>query len=245
MTGLRRAGLLWPSLATLVALAILIGLGTWQLQRKAWKEALIAQVDARAHGVPQPLPPEARWPDWKPQDEEFRRVTAQGRLDPDRTVLVHGILPGATRGMPVQGYYVFAPLSLNEGGTVMVNRGFIPSELKDQPRAPWRGTAGPATVTGLMRAPERRTLFVPENDPARETWFVRDVAQMAGARGLSRVAPFYVEAEASPGGSEWPKPGQAFVDLPNNHLQYAFTWFGIAATLLGVFAVFARQRLRR
>ncbi|HEY8564176.1 MAG TPA: SURF1 family protein [Beijerinckiaceae bacterium] len=244
MTELRRAGLLWPGLATLVALAILIGLGSWQLQRKAWKENLIAQVDARAHGAPQPLPPEARWPDWKAEDEEFRRVTAQGRLEPDKTVLLNGILPGATRGMPLQGYYVFAPLRLEDGGTVMINRGFIPSELKDQPGTPWRGEAGPTTLNGLLRAPERRSLFVPENDPARETWFVRDVGEMARARGLDRVAPFYVEVENTPGAPPWPKPGQAFVDLPNNHLQYALTWFGIAATLLGVFGVFARQRLR-
>ena len=237
-------GLLAPGLSALVVLAILLALGTWQLQRMAWKEGLIAQIAARAGAAPVALPPEAEWPAWSPAADEFRRVRVTGRFRHALETRVHGLAPGDRPGTPFQGAYVLTPLALSDGTTVLVNRGFVPTELMEPARRPAGQVAGEAEVTGLMRASELRGLFVPESDPVRGEWFVRDVPAIAAARGLARVAPFLVEADATPNPGGWPRGGQLRLDLPNNHLNYAFTWYGIALCLVGVFSVFARRRLQ-
>jgi surfeit locus 1 family protein len=234
--------LIVPGLATLVALAILIGLGAWQVQRKAWKDGLIAQIEARAYGEPGSIVPEADWRAWRPDQDEFRRVRISGTFQHSFETPVYGLAPGQP-GAPAQGYYLMTPLELRGGAIVMVNRGFVPTELRDPASRPQSQPPGEATVTGLVRAPEARNAFTPADDPARGTWFTRDPQAIAKARDLKRVAPFYVEADATPNPGGWPKGGQTRLDLPNNHLQYAFTWFGIALTLIGVFATFAWRRL--
>jgi surfeit locus 1 family protein len=237
-------GLLAPGLAALVVFAILVGLGTWQLRRMAWKQGLIAQIETRARAEPAALPAEAVWPVWSPAADEFRRVRTRGVFRHDLETRVHGLAPGIRPGAPSQGFYLLTPLALPDGATVVVNRGFVPTELAEPARRAAGQVTGEVEVTGLLRASETRGLFVPESDPARGEWFVRDVPAIARARGLTRVAPFLVEADATPNPGGWPRGGQLRLDLPNNHLNYAFTWFGIALCLVGVFAVFARRRLR-
>lgn len=231
-----------PGLATLAALAILIALGVWQLERKAWKDDLTRMIAARAFGEPGDIVPEASWPAWRADVDEFRRVRLTGRFLHRFEAPVHGLMP-AQRGA-VQGYYLFTPLQLPNGAIVVINRGFVPLELGDPAtRAPGQ-VPGEATVRGLVRAPERRGWFVPENSPAQNRWFVRDLAAMARAHGLERVAPFYIDADGAENPGGWPKGGQTRLTLPNNHLQYALTWFGIAATLIGVFTAWTARRLR-
>jgi surfeit locus 1 family protein len=235
--------LLAPGLATLAALAVLLALGVWQLERKAWKESLIAQIDARAHGAPAEIAPEAQWPAWRAEEDEFRRVRLSGTFLHDKEVAVHGLMSGQ-RGAPTQGYYLFTPLRLTSGAVVMVNRGFVPLDLRDPAR---RGEPVPASevaVTGLVRAPEARSWFMPENEPAADRWFVRDIAEMARARDLERVAPFWIDLDPVPNAAGWPRPGQTKLAIPNNHLGYALTWFGIALALIGVFGAWARRRLQ-
>jgi surfeit locus 1 family protein len=234
--------LIVPGLAALLALAILIGLGVWQLQRKVWKDGLIAQIEARAYGEPGSIVPEANWGAWRPDQDEFRRVRVSGTFQHSFETPVYGLAPGQ-RGAPAQGYYLMTPLTLQDGAIVMVNRGFVPTELRDPASRPQSRPPGEAIVTGLVRAPETRNAFTPTDDPARGTWFARDPQAIAKAHGLERVAPFYVEADATPNPGGWPKGGQTRLELPNNHLQYAFTWFGIALTLIGVFGTFAWRRL--
>lgn len=236
--------LLPAGIAALVSLAILLALGTWQLQRLAWKEGLIAQIQARSFGEPGEVAPEGAWPAWRAEADEFRRVRVTGTFRHDREVLVHGLMASAVKGHPGQGFYVFTPLERPDGSTVIVNRGFVPTELKDPSARAAGQVAGEVTVTGLVRAPEARPRFVPENRPAQGEWFVRDLRQIAAHQGATRTAPFFVEADATPNPGGWPRGGQANLSIPNNHLQYALTWFGIAATLVGVFGVFARRRLR-
>ncbi|WP_457105627.1 SURF1 family protein [Methylobacterium sp. P5_C11] len=232
--------LLAPGLASLIALAILLGLGTWQLERKAWKEDLIARIVRQSRAEPvAPPAPEA----WDPGRDEFRHVRVSGRFRNDKETLVHGLAAGETPGRALQGYYVLTPLERDDGGVVLINRGFVPTELKGQSDRRDGLIEGPTTVTGILRASEARGLFVPEPDPARGEWFNRDIAGIASARGLGVVAPYLIEADAVPGQTTWPRGGQLRVDLPNNHLQYAFTWFGLAACLIGVFSVFAWRRL--
>lgn len=240
----RRWGtLLAPGLATLAALAILLSLGVWQLERREWKNDLLARIEARAHGEPGTITPEAEWPLWRAEDDEFRRVRVTGVFLYDRETPVHGLMAGQ-RGAPVQGFYLFTPLRRPDGSVVAVNRGFVPTELRDPAARPGSQPAGDVAATGLVRAPEARGWFVPANDLSRRDWFVRDPAEMARAWGLRRVAPFYIDADATPAPGGWPKGGQTQLALPNNHLQYAVTWFGLALTLVGVFGAWAWQRLR-
>ena len=232
--------LLVPALAAAVAFALLMGLGLWQLERKTWKEDLLAQMDTRAYGEPVAIPSETDWPRWRAAADEFRRVRLSGRFEPATEIPVHGLAKPGREAIP--GFFLFAPLRLEGGGTVMINRGFVPTELKSVgSRAPL--PAGPVTVVGLERAPETRAAFVPANDPQRTEWFVRNLDDMNGTLGLSRVAPFYVDADSTPNPGGWPKGGQTQLTLKNDHLQYAISWFGLGASLLGVFGAFAWKRL--
>jgi surfeit locus 1 family protein len=232
-----------PALATLVALAVLVSLGVWQLERKAWKESLIAQIEARAHGAPGEIVPEPAWASWRASDDEFRRVRLTGTFLHDLEVPVHGLTAGSG-GRAAQGYFVFTPLRRPDGSTVIVNRGFVPTELRDPAARAAGQVAGEVAVMGLVRAPESPRLFVPENDPSRNEWFSRDVGAMARAKGLARTAPFIVDADASPNPGGWPKGGQTRLSIPNDHLTYALTWFGLALTLLGVVGAYAWGRRR-
>ena len=157
---------------------------------------------------------------------------------------VYGLAPGPARGARPGLFFLITPLRLADGAIVMVNRGFVPTELRDPPSRPESQPSGEVTVTGSSGAPEERNFFTPADDPARKNWFARDPQAIASANGLERVAPFYVEADATPNPGGWPKGGQTPLNLPNNHLQYAFTWFGIALTLVGVFGAFAWRKLR-
>ncbi|MBK3397296.1 MULTISPECIES: SURF1 family protein [Methylobacterium] len=236
-----------PALASLVCLGILVGLGVWQLERKAWKEALIDRIVARSRiDPPAPLP---AFDAFDPARDEFERVRTAGRFLHDKETLVHGLAPGDTPGRALQGYYVITPLRLDDGRTVLINRGFVPTELKEVARRAAGQVGGEATVTGMLRQSEARAMFVPAPNPQTGEWFNRDVPGIAAAKGLattgpSGVAPYLIEADQTPNPGGWPKGGQLRVDLPNNHLQYAFTWFGLALCLVGVFTAFALRRLR-
>jgi surfeit locus 1 family protein len=239
----RLRSLLAPGLATLIALAILLSLGVWQLERKAWKESLITQIETRAHGAPGDIVPEAQWPGWRATDDEFRHVRVTGTFLHDKEIAVHGLM-SAQRGSPVQGFYIFTPLHLPGGAIIMVNRGFVPSELRDSASRMDTQPAGDVTVTGLVRAPDHRGWFLLDNRPERDEWFTRDITAMAHARGLERVAPFWIDADPVPTATGWPRPGQTRLAIPNNHLGYALTWFGLALTLVAVFGAWAWGRLR-
>lgn len=236
--------LLLPGLAALIALAILIGLGTWQLQRKAWKEDLLRQIETRAYGERGTLLPESDWATWRADRDEFRKVQVTGTFMHALEAPVYGLAPGTRQGAPLQGYYIVTPLKLPSGAIVMINRGFVPTELKDPATRPQAQAMGEVTVTGLVRAPEARNAFTPKDEPNRNLWFARDPQAIAEARKLERVAPFLIDADATPNPGGWPRGGQTQLTLPNNHLQYAATWFGIALTLIGVFTAFAWKRVK-
>jgi surfeit locus 1 family protein len=235
--------LVLPGFAALIALAILIGLGTWQLQRKAWKDGLLSQIETRAYGESGPVVPEAGWNDWRADEDEFRKVRVTGTFLHSFEAPVYGLAPGVQRGSPLQGYYLITPLQMTDGAIVMVNRGFVPTELRDPASRPQSQPLGEVAVTGLVRAPETRNPFTPKDDAARNLWFARDPRAIAEAHNLNRVAPFLIDADGSPNPGGWPRGGLTPLSLPNNHLQYAMTWYGIALTLIGVFATFAWRRL--
>jgi surfeit locus 1 family protein len=231
--------LLLPGLVALAGIAVLISLGVWQLHRLAWKEALIARIEARVHAPAAPLPPESQWPALKPDDYAYRHVTLRGRFDGREALVFRGSGPEAGEG---PGYLVLAPLILPDGSAVIVNRGFVPSAAKEP--ASHAPPPGEVTVTGLMREPEPRNLFTPADQPERNQWFTRDPGAIAAAFGLSRAAPFSVDADYSGDPKALPRGGTTVIALPNNHIGYALTWFGLALALAGVFAAWAWTRLK-
>jgi surfeit locus 1 family protein len=229
-------GLLVPAL---LAFAVLIGLGSWQIQRKAWKEGLIASLTARLTTPPQTLPAANGWSALDRANDEYRRVKFRAAFDNDKEALVFASAAAFRPDVTGPGYWVFTPARLADGGVVMVNRGFVPDGRQDPKSRPAGGLSGPVDIAGTMRWADERHWFTPNDDPTHNLWFTRDPAAIAAAKGLPSVAPFYVEQETPvpPGGL--PQPGSLMVSLPDNHLQYAVTWYGLAAVLAVVFVCFA------
>ena len=216
------------ALGTLIALvfAALVALGIWQLERRSWKLALMAQVELRLHAPPVPAPgPEA----WSSIDDKdvYTRVVASGsyRLGAD------SLVQASTQLGP--GYWVLTPLDTGKF-TLLVNRGFVPPELRGKVPAP----QGRVSVEGLLRVTEPGGGFLRSNDPARDRWYSRDIEAIAAKRGLETVAPYFIDATEPRVG--WPRGGLTVVRFRNNHLGYAFTWFGLAAGLLVMVGVARR-----
>jgi surfeit locus 1 family protein len=238
-----RRGLVVPSVATVCAFALLIGLGTWQVQRKAWKEALIATLSERLAAPPVALPPPAEWVRLDPDADEFRRVRFAATLINDKEALVFTTGSSLHGGDAAPGYWVFTPARVDDR-VVMVNRGFVPEQRKDPATRAQGQIAGPVEIVGVMRWPERPGMFTPAAEPGNNLWFVRDPADMAQAKGLGPVAPFYVEQESPPAPGGLPRAGALQPTLPNNHLGYALTWYGLALVLGGSFSVWFAGRWR-
>jgi surfeit locus 1 family protein len=239
-----RRGLVRAGVASLVGVAVLSALGTWQLQRKAWKEDLIATLERRFAAAPRPLPPPPEWPALRRADMEFRRVRFTATFLHDREALVYTSGSALRSDASSPGYWVFTPAQLADHALVMVDRGFVPEGRQDPARRPQGRMAGPVDIVGVLRWPEPPGWFSPTPDVAHNLWFVRDPAAMAAAKDLGAVAPFYVEQESPlpPGG--WPSPAKLKVNLPNNHAQYVITWYGLAAALALVFTAYAVTQWR-
>jgi surfeit locus 1 family protein len=229
-------GLLLPAI---VAFIILVGLGTWQVQRKAWKEALIASLTERLTAPPTALPAAKDWQDLDAANDEYHRVKFTAQFDSTAEALIYGAASTFRPDVSSPGYWVFTPARLADGGIVIVNRGFVPEGRQDSKSRADGQISGPVEITGAMRWPDARHWFTPNDDAAHNLWFSRDPQAIAAAKGLGAVAPFFVEQEAPvpPGGL--PQPGTLVVSLPDNHLQYAITWYGLAAALVGVFVIWA------
>ena len=241
----RRSGLVLPAVVTAAALLILLGLGTWQLQRKTEKEDLLARIASRVEAPPAPLPPAESWPQLDRLRDEYRRVRFNSEIAGGEEALVYTSGSSFRPDVTAPGYWVFAPARVSGGGIVLVNRGFVPETLKDGKLRTRGQIAGPAEIIGVMRWPEERGFFTPDADPAKNVFFLRDPATLAAAKNWGPVAPFYVEQEApaAPGG--YPRAGRVRPNLPNNHLQYAITWYGLALVLVVIFALWARGRTRK
>jgi surfeit locus 1 family protein len=234
-----RRRLAWAGLATLAGVVLLSALGFWQLKRLAWKEGLIAAADARAHAAPMATPAPSDWVALKPAEYEYRRVAAKGVYDFSRQEFIFGALEDPRGRYGGVGYFVMTPLKLASGESIIVNRGFVPANLK---AAADKGPRGEVEVVGLMRSSERRNVFTPTDDPAHHEFYSRDVEGLARAMQLGPHAPFVIDAEAGP--DPLPEGGETRLVFVNNHLGYAFTWFGLAATLAVMFAFYARSQWR-
>ena len=231
--GLQFRPRLWPSLAALAALIVLVSLGTWQVERLRWKEALVAERDARLAAPAELLPAQADWRTW-----EFRRVDVQGTFRHDLEQLF-----GASGHDGQLGHQVLTPLLRPDGTALLVDRGWVPAD-KAHPAARREGQAlGPVTITGIARyrGEDTANWFTPANQPGQKMWFSYDLPALEHATGLT-LLPVVVEADdrSNPGGL--PIGGLTRIALPNNHLQYAITWYGLALTLVAVYVSFSLRR---
>jgi len=244
----RWRSLVAPGAATLVATAILVGLGVWQVERLAWKEALIARVTAGLTAPPVPAPGPEDWAGLDVAEREYQRVAVSGTFFEDRSAYVVYALTEPKGKYGGSGSLVMTPLQTTAGWTVYVNRGFVPANRRDAVAAADASGARVVTVTGLLRAPRGRSWFAPGDDPEANAWFSRDPALYAAAYGApgEAVAPYIIDADFDPSLPDGlPQGGETIVSFPNSHLGYAITWFGLAFASLAVFAVFAAGRLRR
>jgi surfeit locus 1 family protein len=233
----RRGGLLVPGALALAGLLVLLGLGAWQIERKAWKESLIATLDRRLSEAPVALPPSSEWAGLTPDNSEFTRVRLRVEFPKASDALVYASGSALRDDVKGAGYFVFAPTRLPNGKQIVVNRGFAPGRSYPAP-------SGPQDIVGSIRWPEAPSWFVSAHDAAGEIWTVRDPLAMAQLKGWGAVAPFYIEQEAPvpPGGL--PHPAPLNVRLRNDHLQYSITWFGLAAVLVVMCAIWAVKRRR-
>lgn len=246
----RAAGLLWPTVLTLLAFPVLVGLGTWQWHRLEWKQDLIAKLEARINAEPVPYTM-ALANFVRDGDVEYLRVRVAGTFDHAAERHLYAPQPSGP------GWNVYTPL-MPEGGLppVYVNRGWVPENLKDPATRTAGQIAGPVMIVGIARKDDPPSLFAAPDDPKSNRWYSRNTWKMrwgdkvlpgpddAVLTGERVYAPFSIDAEAEPqipGG--WPKGGTTAVHLPNSHLQYVVTWYALAIVLLVIFGVFARQRL--
>lgn len=228
---------LWPTLLVLPMLAVLIGLGAWQLERRAWKADLLDRIDQRITAPAVPLPAAIEDPDaW-----EYRHVRVTGMFLHDRELHV---LPRTLDGQV--GAHVVTPLrrtgGVAPGQIVLVNRGWVPTDRTDPATRPASLVEGPVTVEGVVRVPGGQGWLQPDNEPARNRWYWIDLPAMAAAAGAPEAPPVLMDAVAAPGDPTLPVGGQTIVDIPNNHLQYALTWFTLAAALLAVYVLYHVRR---
>jgi surfeit locus 1 family protein len=226
--------LFWPTLFTALVVLLCLALGSWQIQRLHWKRNLIAQREAAVAAAPVAAPRTLE----DAKGMEFHHVTDEGVFLHDKEIFL-----GATSEGGGQGYHLLTPLREASGRVVFVNRGFIPAELKDPAKRAAGQLAGMVRVQGLLRLPpaEKPAWFLPDNRPDLNYWFWVDLPAMSGADKLDDVAPFYIDADASPNPGGWPKGGVTRLFLPNDHLQYAITWFSLAVALMVIYFLYHRR----
>ena len=237
MTGKRRASFV----ALMLALtALFAGLGIWQLQRLAWKNELIAAVEARAELAPDPILPAALWDGIFPDDYDFRPLTLSGEFAPDAPVLVFTSLAEPRGAFGGPGFWVMQLFVLQGGGRIWVNRGFVPEGGAGAvPPAP----SGSQVLSGLMRRPEQANWFSPAADPANRRDFIRDPGRFPAPEGVpgAVVAPFTVDLLA--GVEALPQAGETVLEFPNRHFEYALTWLALAG-ITPVLMIIALRRRR-
>lgn len=230
----RRARFPWLlSLLALAALIVLLGLGFWQVERLAWKDGLIASIDSRLAMSPAPLDEAIAAPQ-SIADQEYRPVMVSGVFNHEWERHFFATHKGAT------GYFVYTPLERANGDYVWINRGFVPFELKDPAKRAEGQVSGPVEIKGLLRSAlvEKPSSLVPDNDLAKNIFYWKDIRDMTSSSGMpadAKVLGLFVDADNAPNPGGLPVGGVTLIDLPNNHLQYAITWFGIAAGLIGVY----------
>ena len=230
---------LLPSIATLVALVVLLGLGTWQVERLDWKTGLIKRVEAGLAADPVELPVRID----KPADWDYVRVQVTGRFLHDKETYIGPRLYPRPDGRQEQGVHVLTPLVRDDGaGVVLIDRGWVPLDRRDPSSRPEGQVQGSVTISAIGRVPQERAFMQPDNDPATRTFFWLDMQALAAIAGVDPLMPLVLQADATPNPGGLPIGGRTIVALKNDHLSYALTWYGLALTLVGVFIAASFRR---
>jgi cytochrome oxidase assembly protein ShyY1 len=241
-----RPGQFGFGLFTLAMVAIFIGLGIWQLQRRTEKHALIAALTERLAAAPVPLPPASQWNRLTPEADEFRRVQFKAGYGTGPDAMVFGAGSAVRDDISGPGTWAFIPARLQSGETIVVNAGFVQNTMQDraqQDRAVSRFVTGePVELTGYIRFPEGAGMLTPTANPAKRLWFARDPFDMSRMLGWGEIAPFYIDLEQPVPPSGIPKPGPLHVGLKDDHMQYAVTWFSLAGAVVIAFFVWLRGK---
>jgi surfeit locus 1 family protein len=224
-----------PGVSTFVMLIVLIGLGTWQIDRLQWKAAILAQIAAAEAAPAAPLTPDPA-PYTPPP---YTKVSATGRFRFDRTAQ-YGSEVRDTRTGPTIGFHQIVPLSRPDAPTILVDRGWVPQTRTaglDDPD-------GEVTVTGYVQPADRAHWFSAPDDAAARQFFTLDPHAIAAALGLTDAAPFTIVALGASRPETYPAPAENLPRPPNNHLSYVITWYGLAVALAVIFGVWVRKALR-
>jgi cytochrome oxidase assembly protein ShyY1 len=209
----------------------------------------MATLTERLAAAPGSLPLEAQWGALTPDRDEFRRVSFKATYASAPDAMVYSSGSAVREDISGPGTWAFVPARLPTSETVVINAGFVQNTMQDraqQDRAVTRLVTGePVMLTGYIRFPEAAGVLTPRENLAARLWFTRDHLAMAKALGWSEVAPFYIDLEAPVPASGIPKPGALDVHLKDDHLQYAITWFALAAAVAIAFGVWLRGQRRR
>ena len=233
---------LFVLLTGVVFLSLLV-LGTWQVQRMQWKQSLLASIDARSKSQPQSLS-DIEHIYLETGDVDYRPVVVSGQFEHQSERHFFATHKG------LSGYFVYTPLRLADRRVVFVNRGFVPFDRKEPATRREGQIDGPVSVTGLARnrLDRKPSWVVPDNDLSKNIYYWKDITSMSRQGGYAiadEVVPLFVDADEAPNPGGLPIGGVTIVNLPDNHLQYALTWYGLAASLAGVFGFwYWRQRIR-
>ena len=231
---------------TVVMVALFIGLGVWQLQRRSAKHALIAALTDRVTAAPAPLPPQSDWRNLTPERDEFRRVSFTATYAKLPDAMVYSAGSAVREDVSGPGTWAFLPARLPTGETIVIDAGFVANTMQErsiQDRQVGKLVTGePATLTGYLRFPEAAGWLTAAESRDKRLWFTRDHLAMAKTLGWGEVAPFYIDLETPVPDNGITKPGPLSPHLRDEHMQYALTWFSLAAALIAAFAVWARTR---
>jgi cytochrome oxidase assembly protein ShyY1 len=231
---------------TILMIALFIGLGVWQLQRRAAKHALITALTDRVASAPAPLPPPTEWRTLTPERDEFRRVSFTASYAELPDAMVYSAGSAVREDVSGPGTWAFLPSRLASGEIVVIDAGFVANTMQErsiQDRQVGKlATGEPVTLTGYLRFPEAAGALTAAENRDKRLWFTRDHLAMAKALGWGDVAPFYIDLETPVPDNGIPKPGPLSPHLRDEHMQYALTWFSLAAALMIAFAVWTRGR---
>ncbi len=225
---------LWLTIVSLPTLLVLVGLGSWQLQRLQWKNDLIASFELRAAAAPIAVPAADSGLD----DVEFHRLALVGTFQHDKEVFLTGRTYEGNAG-----FHIVTPFQLDDGRIILINRGWVSEDYRDPAKRAFSQITGPVTVAGILRRPGVKGYFVPENEPDNGFWFTLVPSQINAHLGLGAqaIGQFYADAVRTSDVVTLPIAAKTKLNLRNAHLSYAMTWYGIALALIGVYIAFHYQ----
>ena len=220
---------LWPTLFTIPALLVLVGLGTWQLQRMQWKSEIIntfeERISDKAVAPPLKVTNIEKW--------RFKRVALMGKFMHQHEFAITGKTFEGTAG-----FHLVTPLQSTDGKITLINRGWIPERLRHRKTRPETLTEGSVVVEGIIREDKKKGYFVPENEPQNDVWLYINAEQMAAKSQVGPISNYYIDVLRGPGPYTLPIGASQSINMRNEHLQYALTWYLLAISLLVIYVIY-------